>query len=187
MAQGRERVVAAARRLFEQRGYAGTSLRDVASEVGVTVAAVYHHFPTKERLLEEVTRPLLDSIETVVSHAELALQPGAAGLDTAARRRLLCGYVDGLLGHLEAARLLGRDAALAGTAADVRQTDLRARLYRLLGGGPHGHRNGDVLASGAIGVLLRPVLSLGAEAVRAAREQLVEAAVALTEDDPQRA
>lgn len=43
-----------ARRLFANKGYAGTSLRDIASEAGITKAALYHHFPNKEALYERV-------------------------------------------------------------------------------------------------------------------------------------
>ena len=43
-----------ATRLFAQRGYAGTSLEDVAAASQVTRGAVYHHFDGKQALFEAV-------------------------------------------------------------------------------------------------------------------------------------
>ena len=42
--------------LFAQRGYHGTSVRDIASAVGVQIAAVYVHFPSKGHVLAELCR-----------------------------------------------------------------------------------------------------------------------------------
>jgi AcrR family transcriptional regulator len=46
----RSALVAAARKLFGERGYAATSLDDVVSLAGVTKGALYHHFTDKEHL-----------------------------------------------------------------------------------------------------------------------------------------
>ena len=46
----RERIEAAALRLFAARGVAGTSMRDIAHEVGVTEGAIYRHFASKDDL-----------------------------------------------------------------------------------------------------------------------------------------
>jgi AcrR family transcriptional regulator len=54
----RSRVVAAATRLFAALGFEGTTLQEVADEVGLTKPSVLHHFPSKEHIREAV----LDSI-----------------------------------------------------------------------------------------------------------------------------
>jgi AcrR family transcriptional regulator len=54
VAQTRAALVAAGRRLFGQRGYAETSVEDLAREARVTIGALYHHFPTKTALFETV-------------------------------------------------------------------------------------------------------------------------------------
>lgn len=41
-------------RLFADKGYAGTSMRDIAREMDLSVAAVYHHFPSKRDLYAAV-------------------------------------------------------------------------------------------------------------------------------------
>jgi AcrR family transcriptional regulator len=50
----RGQIVRSAAALFRTRGYANTSLRDVAQAVGLSKAGVYHHFSSKEKILEAV-------------------------------------------------------------------------------------------------------------------------------------
>ena len=50
----REQILRAADDLFSERGYAAVSLGDVAAAVGVTKAALYHHFPSKAALYTAV-------------------------------------------------------------------------------------------------------------------------------------
>lgn len=54
VAQTRAALVAAGRRLFGERGYAETSIEELAREARVTSGALYHHFPTKASLFEAV-------------------------------------------------------------------------------------------------------------------------------------
>lgn len=51
----RERVLQAAEQLFAQKGYTAVTLRDIAAEVGIRHASLYHHVPGgKEELFVEV-------------------------------------------------------------------------------------------------------------------------------------
>jgi AcrR family transcriptional regulator len=52
--QRKPQIVAAARRLFAQRGYDATTTREIATEAGVSDALIYRHFPGKEALLRAV-------------------------------------------------------------------------------------------------------------------------------------
>lgn len=47
----REEIVAVSTHLFSERGYAETSLDDVAAEIGFTKAAIYYWFSSKEEIL----------------------------------------------------------------------------------------------------------------------------------------
>jgi AcrR family transcriptional regulator len=53
-AQRRQQIVDAAVEVFSLAGYRKGSLRDVADKVGLSLAGLLHHFPSKEHLLEAV-------------------------------------------------------------------------------------------------------------------------------------
>lgn len=55
-------IIAAARDLMRDRGYAGTSMKDVASEVGLLKGSLYSHFASKEELVPEVLRRTRDEL-----------------------------------------------------------------------------------------------------------------------------
>ena len=50
----KEKVLLAARTLFANKGFDGTSIRDIASDAGVNIAAVNYHFHSKEKLFYQV-------------------------------------------------------------------------------------------------------------------------------------
>jgi AcrR family transcriptional regulator len=52
----RERLVAAARQLLEEGGYAAASVQAIADRTGVSAGALYRHFPSKAELFVEVFR-----------------------------------------------------------------------------------------------------------------------------------
>jgi AcrR family transcriptional regulator len=66
----RERILEVALELFNEQGYAETSLREIADRLGVTKAALYYHFERKEDILLElhlqmhaVFRDLVDELD----------------------------------------------------------------------------------------------------------------------------
>lgn len=58
----RERILHAAARLFRERGYKSTTVRDIAEEVGILSGSLFHHFQTKEEMLLEIMREAALSI-----------------------------------------------------------------------------------------------------------------------------
>ncbi len=122
----RARILDAARELFADRGYAGTSMRDLADELGMTKAALYYHFPGKAQILLALVEPLLDELEAL----------GGRGREDAMR-----GYV-----HLLADRAPGMIGLMSDPTAKhdlAEQLDPERRfraLERALAGGD------DVLA-----------------------------------------
>ncbi|MFJ2758767.1 TetR/AcrR family transcriptional regulator [Nocardioides sp. NPDC087217] len=62
----RDQILAVAARLFVDRGYAGTSTRDIAELVGIRQASLYYHFAGKPEILAELlemtVRPTLDKV-----------------------------------------------------------------------------------------------------------------------------
>jgi TetR/AcrR family transcriptional repressor of nem operon len=52
----KEAILAAARQSAQAHGYGGLNFRDLADEVGIKAASIYHHFPSKADLGEAVVR-----------------------------------------------------------------------------------------------------------------------------------
>lgn len=52
----RDGILATAARLFHEKGYKGTTVRDIASAVGIRPGSLFHHFASKEQLLVEMLR-----------------------------------------------------------------------------------------------------------------------------------
>src|SRR5271168_5393136 len=94
--QDRERrVLAAARRLFDRKGYATTSMEDVAARAGLAVGTLYNYFPSKEQLLFAISRsdtehllkigeriladPPDDPVEAITALAEVMVNGITAG------------------------------------------------------------------------------------------------------------
>lgn len=64
----------AAARLFNERGYDGASIRDIAAAVGMLPGSIYYHFASKADLLvavhEEGIRQITESVERAIAPAE---------------------------------------------------------------------------------------------------------------------
>ena len=66
----RARLIEAAIDLCTVHTFAGTSLQMIADELGLTKAAIYHHFRTRDHLLIALMEPMLHDIRPVVELAE---------------------------------------------------------------------------------------------------------------------
>jgi len=60
---GRDEIVAAAMRVTEQRGLDHLTMRALATELGVTPMAMYHHVPNKEALLQLVADAAIEAVD----------------------------------------------------------------------------------------------------------------------------
>ena len=83
VAQTRAALVTAGRQLFGSRGFAATSVEDIARTARVTTGALYHHFPTKaavfEAVFEQVHADLLAASIQAAAGAADAIDLLAAG------------------------------------------------------------------------------------------------------------
>ena len=89
------RVLAAARRLFDRKGFTATSMEDVAARAGLAVGTLYNYFPSKEQLLFAISRsdtehlaeigeriladPPDDPVEAIAALAEVMVNGITAG------------------------------------------------------------------------------------------------------------
>ncbi|OQO89345.1 TetR family transcriptional regulator [Saccharomonospora piscinae] len=84
----RSRLLATALTLFSTHGVGGTSLQMIADELGVTKAAVYYHFKTKDQITEAVAAPALQEL------IERMAEAGAQRTRGAQIDHALSGFVD---------------------------------------------------------------------------------------------
>ncbi|MBZ4189825.1 TetR/AcrR family transcriptional regulator [Niabella beijingensis] len=50
----KEEILKTAARMFREKGYAGTSMRDLAEKIGIEAASLYNHIHSKSEILEEI-------------------------------------------------------------------------------------------------------------------------------------
>ena len=71
----RERIVRAALETFAEHGFGGCSMRDVARKARIRVSSLYHYFPSKEALFQEILGTMAEELR------ELVLSVMGKGLD----------------------------------------------------------------------------------------------------------
>jgi AcrR family transcriptional regulator len=90
-ADTRTRIQEIALELFIERGYEATSLREIAEKLGVTKAALYYHFKTKEDIVTSMMEARLAAMNELIAWGEA--QPRT----TATRREFIERYAADLL------------------------------------------------------------------------------------------
>ncbi|MDA7422553.1 TetR/AcrR family transcriptional regulator [Tritonibacter multivorans] len=86
----RERLIAAATRLFAAQGYGGASISKIASELHLTKQALLHHFGSKERVYSAAVTKQVAEIKTLLAVASQEAQTPEDQLD--AFFLALCGF-----------------------------------------------------------------------------------------------
>jgi AcrR family transcriptional regulator len=129
----RERILDVALQLFNEQGYDKTSLREIADRLGVTKAALYYHFESKEDILLELHlrlhalgRDLLDELDRLDDKDVVAAWPS-----------MLDRFVDKVLANRELFLLHQRNpGALEALAHNERHRaeneDMQERFSRFL-------------------------------------------------------
>jgi AcrR family transcriptional regulator len=87
----REKILAAAKALFTERGYEGATIRDIASNAGMSTGAVFASFTDKSDLFAEIVRAEQVALFEALTLAAEGLSPKAAILamvDAAVERHL---------------------------------------------------------------------------------------------------
>ncbi len=93
----------AAAELFATRGYAGTTLQDVADALGVSRPALYHYVSSKDDLVAKIARDTLANSAFVINMPEnLASRPDLR------LKKIMMGTVEAALRHPERTRLVSR-------------------------------------------------------------------------------
>jgi AcrR family transcriptional regulator len=127
----RDAIRAVALDLFSRHGYQKTSLREIAERLGITKAALYYHYQSKQALLLAIIEPLIWEWKTVADKAD-TLTHTRANVE-----RVLSELLDVLLRHRPIAGMFTRDApAVLEAIGKVYEDlfDLSHRLHTWLAG-----------------------------------------------------
>jgi AcrR family transcriptional regulator len=124
----RVRIQQVAMELFAEQGYERTSLREIAEGLGVTKAALYYHFKSKEDIVRSFTEDYFSRIDALIAWGRQ--QP--PGEQTA--RELLDRYIDVVMESGEVFRFLERNQATIHGTEDGKHrfTQFRPRLAALM-------------------------------------------------------
>jgi AcrR family transcriptional regulator len=96
----KQRILGIARELFAQQGYTGTSIADIARELGTTTAALYYHFPSKADILRGLLAEPLAAYARILGGLQ-AREPTA--------EELLGAFIDLTADSRELAVIIDRD------------------------------------------------------------------------------
>lgn len=138
----RTRIQEVAFELFAEQGYEKTSLREIADRLGVTKAALYYHFKSKDEIVTSLVEGFMVQIDELVSWADS--QPRTHEM----RREVLERYSSIVQNGWQAMRFFQQNPAAAkGVSGD----DFRQRMksiHRLMvpEGAPLQHRIRGMLA-----------------------------------------
>lgn len=62
VSERRDEILALAAKIFADKGYASTTVREIADAAGILSGSLYHHFDSKEAMLDEIMHGFLDNI-----------------------------------------------------------------------------------------------------------------------------
>jgi AcrR family transcriptional regulator len=116
----RDRVLQVAQMLFSERGYRGTSLRDIAKRIGIKAPSLLHHFPSKQQLYVAVLDRILETIENGAQM--IVMGPGTRQEQM---RRAVAGSIDFIVQNPDSMRLLWKEF---GDESGVGRQLLKRRL-----------------------------------------------------------
>lgn len=155
--------------MFAARGYAATSIGDLAAASGMSKAAFSYHFTDKDEILVELATPLLDDLEAIVADRV----PARSAEE---RFELLDEYLGALLEHRLVAIWMDGDKSVASHKDVGRRLKVNnRRMSEILG--LRAVKADRVRGSAVLGSLWRPIRNLPEIDVAAYRHQLVAAAL----------
>ncbi len=174
------RIIKAALELFGTHGVGGTSLQMIADRIGVTKAAVYHQFRTKDDIVLAAAEAELARLHAVIDRAETAPNRHQA------REALLAGIVDLAVDRRRTTSVILSDPVIVRFYAEHDDFGrLMHRLRRLLIGddsSPDARVRVAMLLAAISGAVMHPFVIdldegvLRAELLRLARRLLGAAA-----------
>ena len=124
----RSRILNVALDVFSEHGFEGSTLQQIADGLGVTKAALYYHFPSKDDILGALIAPANAGLEAMLdAHAGTPDTPTR-------RRRFMADYLDYLLRHRRLIAYISSDLATLAHPVMAGRREQRARMESMLAG-----------------------------------------------------
>jgi AcrR family transcriptional regulator len=114
--------------LFSTKGYVETSMSDLAEELGLSKAAIYHHFDSKESLLRDLMDSTFNELDALVSQNE-AIPVGKINLHDLLRK-----FAEITFAHRKVIRLVLSEMPAEMKARGHERHQCMIRLQKLLAG-----------------------------------------------------
>jgi AcrR family transcriptional regulator len=138
---------------FRVSGYVGTSIADLAGALGVSKAAIYYHYRSKDALLHHLVDPLLDAIDA-------CLQDHTTPATTARTARpLLDAYLAVLLAHRDVVPLVATDVAVLNHPSIGPRLRAQNQQLQSLLTAPDTSVSARLRAEAALGAIWRPLIA----------------------------
>ena len=135
---------------FRVSGFVGTSIADLAGALGVSKAAIYYHYRSKDALLHHLIDPLLDAIDVCIhDHTTPARTP----------RGLLSAYLAVLLAHPDVVPLIATDVAVLNHPTIGPRLRAQNQQLQSLLAGPDTSISARLRAEAAVGAIWRPLIA----------------------------
>ena len=135
---------------FRVDGFVGTSIADLAGDLGVSKAAIYYHYRSKDALLHRLIDPLLDAIDACI-HDHTTPPPTP--------RQLLDAYLAVLLAHRDVVPLIATDVAVLNHPSIGPRLRAQNHQLRTLLATTDTSPSARLRAEAALGAIWRPLIA----------------------------
>ena len=123
----RDRIVSASVELFVGRGFAATSMRDIAAKAELTPGAIYNHFAGKEQILSGIVISDTTELRDKVQAAASDMSTDAAGLI-----QVIGVVAEHAVNHRDPMRIASREGSLLSAAASAELAELQREVIDIL-------------------------------------------------------
>jgi AcrR family transcriptional regulator len=166
------RIISAALELFARNGVGGTSLQMIADTIGVTKAAVYHQYNSKDEIVLAAAEAELGQLDSIIRDAES---------DTTRLRRrhsLIVGMIDLAVAHRRTVGAILTDPLVTHSFSENEAfRQVMDRMSRVLFGSAVGHQarvSTAMLTAAISGTVMHPLVAgLDDETLRSELRRLV--------------
>jgi AcrR family transcriptional regulator len=135
---------------FRVGGFVGTSIADLAGALGVSKAAIYYHYRSKDALLHRLVDPLLDAIDACI---------GGHNQPPRTARQLLGAYLAVLLAHRDVLPLITIDVAVLNHPSIGPRLRTQNHQLQSFLTGPDTSVSARLRAEAALGAIWRPLIA----------------------------